>query len=420
MRIYISGISGTAMGPLALMAKEVGFEVFGTDLQAGAVFEELKKAKIDVEIGRQDSKFLEKIFMEGGIDWFVYTSALPKDHKELLKAKELGIKTSKRDEFIEFLIEKMELKMVAVAGTHGKTTTTAGIVYLCKKLGLPVSWLVGTTLGFEEAGKYVRGSKYLIYEADEYDRNFLYYHPFLSVITSVSYDHPDIYPTVEEYREAFEQFRKQSREVIEDTDLADKLSVAGEVRRFDLALGIEAGLRIVEDLRRNDELKEGDYSLERMIEIMNTFPGVGRRMERIARGVYSDYAHHPEEIKATIEIAKETAGKEGMRGIVVVYEPHQNIRQHEVFSGYKDAFWGAEKVFWMPTFLTREDPNLKVIKPEEFVDSLENNKVGETAGFDGKLFSKLEKYREEGFLILLMSAGPGDGWFREHFSGLAD
>ncbi|MBQ3430518.1 hypothetical protein IJG20_00185 [Candidatus Saccharibacteria bacterium] len=412
MRIYISGISGTAMGPLALMAKEAGFEVLGSDLAEGAVTEELRKAKINIFIGKQNGDFLAKEYEKKKLDWFVYTSALPKDHAELMLAKKLKMKVSKRDEFIAFLVKKLGLKMIAVAGTHGKTTTTAGIVFLSSKLGLPVSWLVGTTLGFEEAGKYVPGSKFLIYEADEYDRNFLYYHPFLSIIPSVSYDHPDIYPTEEDYKAAFAQFIRQSQKTITKTNLDKKLSVAGKVRRFDLGLGVEAVQEMIKELG----LKGDKYSQNNLLKIMNDFPGVGRRMEKITDGVYSDYAHHPEEIIATVEIAKEEAKRLGLKGVVVVYEPHQNVRQHEVFPGYTKAFLGVEKLFWTPTYLTREDPSLKILKPEDFISNLENFEVGEPAVFDESLYLKLKNYREKGFLIILMTAGPGDRWLREHFS----
>ena len=124
MKIYISGISGTAMGPLAMMAKEAGITVFGSDKSEGAVTGELKKRKIDFFIGEQDGSFLKEKFDDEGIDWFVYTSALPKTHPELLLAEKLGIKISKRDELIAFLVSELGLKMVAVAGTHGKTTTS--------------------------------------------------------------------------------------------------------------------------------------------------------------------------------------------------------------------------------------------------------------------------------------------------------
>ena len=194
------------MGPLALGAKSLGMTVFGSDLHEGLVTKELRENGIEVSIGEQDGSFLRKKAKEnGGVDWYVHTSAVRPGNKELATAQELGLKVSKRDEFIEKIVEDYNLKMIGVAGTHGKTTTTAGILWLCLKLNLPVSWLVGSTLGFAGAGKFVPGAKYLIYEADEYDRNFLAYHPWLSVIPSVTYDHADIYKTEDEYKQAFAQ-----------------------------------------------------------------------------------------------------------------------------------------------------------------------------------------------------------------------
>ena len=186
MKVYISGISGTGMGPLALMAKKAGHEVCGSDLSRGAVFEELEKAGIEVIIGKQDGKFLQKKLKEGDIDWFVYTSALPENHPELVMAREAGIKCTKRDDFTAYLVDELGLRMVAVAGTHGKTTTAAMIVYVARKAKLPVSYIVGTTLGFAPSGAYHKKDVYFVYEADEYDRNFLKFHPWLAVIPSIS------------------------------------------------------------------------------------------------------------------------------------------------------------------------------------------------------------------------------------------
>ena len=143
MKLYISGISGTGMGPLALMARAAGFEVSGSDLQKGAIYDELIQAGIDVSIGDQDGEFL-RTKLEEGIDWFAYTSALPSDHVELRMAREAGVKCTKRDDLTAFLVEKLGLKMVAVAGTHGKTTTTSMIVWLGLQMGVPISYIVGT------------------------------------------------------------------------------------------------------------------------------------------------------------------------------------------------------------------------------------------------------------------------------------
>ena len=405
MKIYISGISGTGMGPLALMAKKAGISVCGSDLHEGAIYQELVDAGIEIEIGKQDGEFL-KSKISDGVEWFVHTSALPETAPELKVAREAGIRISKRDNLTEFLIQKLGLKMVAVAGTHGKTTTTSMIIWACIKLGLPVSYVVGSTLGFAPSGSYKNEDKYFIYEADEYDRNFLKFHPWLSVIVSVSYDHPDIYKTPEEYVAAFEQFKSQSEKVISDASFSD-FKLAGEARRYDAGLAFEA----VKEIIKNENLAISD---EEIVKVLNEFPGVGRRFEKLADGIYTDYAHHPEEIKATMDVALDQMDIDGRRGVVVVYQPHQNTRQHEVQDLYYDAFIGASKIFWLPTYLTRENPDLSVISPLDFINQLSNAEVAEAAELDDDLWAEICKYRDDGYLVILMSAGPADEWLRSH------
>ncbi len=401
MNIYISGISGTGMGPLALMAKQAGHTVFGSDRSAGPIVPELEKENIEFEIGNQDGSFLKK----HDVDWFVYTSALPEDHPELKLAKEKGIKCTKRDEFIDFLVNELGLKMVAVAGTHGKTTTTSMIIWACKNLKIPAAYLVGTTLGFAESGKYEKGDKFFIYEADEYDRNFLKFHPWLSCITFVSYDHPDIYKTEEEYKEAFRQFESQSENIIRGGEERTMFKLAGKARREDATTAMKA----VKEMCHALEIWKTE---EQIINVLSKFPGVGRRFEKIAEGVYSDYAHHPEEIEATIEIANEEAKITGRKGVVAIYEPHQNTRQHEVKDGYKDVFSSTKKVFWLPTYLTRENPDLKVLTPEDFIKDLSDPGIAEAVEMNDDLATRLKNLRDDGYLILLMTAGPADGWLR--------
>ncbi|MBQ3348017.1 hypothetical protein IJG90_00630 [Candidatus Saccharibacteria bacterium] len=413
MKIYISGISGTGMGPLALMAKAAGLEVAGSDLNKGAIYDELIRAGIEVFIGEQDGEFLQKKIQDG-VEWFVYTSALPKTAPELEVAKKAGLRVSKRDSLTDFLVRKLNLKMVAVAGTHGKTTTTAMIVWACLKLGLPVAYVVGSTLGFAPSGNYKEGDEYFIYEADEYDRNFLEFYPWLSVITSVSYDHPDIYKTREDYEAAFEEFRRQSENVLEVTDAegpdTSRFSLAGEARRQDAAYALGAVLTICQDLMM--QFRAGMPDFDEVIRILNEFPGVGRRFEKINDGVYTDYAHHPEEIKATMDVALDECKMRGYKGVVVVYQPHQNTRQHEVRDGYVDAFDGAEKVYWLPTYLTRENLELEILEPEELAREVKNAEVAE---LNNALFGELKKWREDGYLVLLMTAGPADVEFRDRF-----
>ena len=158
MRIYISGISGTGMGPLALFAHDAGYEVCGSDLSKGAIYDELVKAGIEVFIGEQNGDYL-RTKLEQGVDWFVYTSALPKDHAELVMAREAGIKCTKRDDLTEFLVEELGLKMIAVAGTHGKTTTTSMIIWAALKS----KWRMWRELRLDlrQVGRTIRGTNIL-------------------------------------------------------------------------------------------------------------------------------------------------------------------------------------------------------------------------------------------------------------------
>ena len=259
---------------------------------------------------------------------------------------------------------------------------------------------MGTTLGFAASGTYQVGDKFFIYEADEYDRNFLKYHPWLSVITTVSYDHADIYPSREDYVSAFEQFKSQSEMVIEKPSISlEKFKQAGEARRYDAALAYEAILKMAPEV---DD--------EKVTELLNDFPGVGRRFERLTDGIYTDYAHHPEEIEATIDVALDEAKLRGYKGVAVVYQPHQNVRQHEVRGEYANAFKKADKVLWLPTYLVREDPDLKVLTPEELFKGIDG---AEAVELDDKLFSRIVALQDDGYLVILMTAGPADGWLRK-------
>lgn len=415
MKIYISGISGTGMGPLALMAKDAGLTVFGSDLAPGAVTNELANAGIKICLGEQDGVFLKTRVRNEGVDWFVHTSALPPDHPELLMAKKLKLKISKRDELISYLVKKLKLKMVAVAGTHGKTTTTAMIIWGAQQLGLPVSYLIGTTLPFAEAGHYDSKSEYFIYEADEYDRNFLSYKPWLAAITTVTYDHPDIYPNKQDYLDAFREFERQSQQVLHGDEVAADVTLAGEARRYDATLAIDVLQRMLPSPKGLKGLTSRlfDNRRKQITEVINKFPGVGRRFEQVSEGYYSDYAHHPEEVAATVEIAREEAERRGLRGVVAVYEPHQNTRQTEMIDAYADAFVGVNKVYWLPTYLTRENPDLKVLTPDDYIARLSNKKVAEMAELNDELATALIKWHDKGYLVLLMTAGPADLWLRK-------
>ena len=415
MRIYFSGIGGVAIGPLAEMAIGAGHEVCGSDRAAGLMTEALRRDGITVSFD-QSGEFLRSEHQRAPFDWFVYTAALPADHPELVLARQLGIRTSKRDELLAQIIADKQLKLIAVTGTHGKTTTTGMLVWTLQQLGVPVSYLVGSTLSFGPSGRFDPASQFLVYECDEFDRNFLHFSPWLSLITSVDYDHPDTFPTPDDYRAAFRQFGEQSTQVIawrEDADVFTptnvtvleqtdpQITLAGEHNRRNGTLAARAAMLV-------REAAALEIEAEAIITALNAFPGTGRRFEKLADNLYTDYGHHPSEIAATLQLAHELNDH-----VILVYQPHQNIRQHEVREGYTDEiFTDASEIYWLPTYLTREDPNLPVLTPEELTRQLTTDKV-HIAQLDEALWHAIGQQRVRGALVLGMGAGTIDGWLRE-------
>ncbi|MBI3494461.1 hypothetical protein HY004_00560, partial [Candidatus Saccharibacteria bacterium] len=294
-------------------------------------------------------------------------------------------------------IREKDLKLIAISGTHGKTTTTAMTVWLFHQLGLPVSYSIGTSISFGPSGAFDKSSEYFVYECDEFDRNFLNFHPFISLIASQSYDHSDTYPTQADYDEAFEQFKSQSQTVVSWEEIStDGISLAGEHNRSNGALAIAAMQKIT------------DESREKLVELLNKFPGTSRRFEKLADNLYSDYAHHPEEIEATLQLAHELSSN-----VVVVYQPHQNIRQHQL--SYDNCFDGAERIYWLPTYLSREDPNLNILSPQQLAKDLPGEKVV-FSNLNVELKSAIQAELDEGKLVVLMGAGSIDGWARDQFT----
>lgn len=428
MHIFFSGIGGTAIGPLALIAKQAGYEVSGSDKQDSSYIDYLKKQGLDdIYIG-QTKEAIAKLHDNNPIDWYVYSSAVEKenpDHPELKFVDDQDIKKSKRDELLNLIIREKELKLIAIAGTHGKTTTTAMVVWLFKQLGLPISYSVGAKISFGDMGSYQPNSKYFVLECDEFDRNFLSYKPYLSLISGVSWDHHEIFPTREDYQDAFKEFISQSQKTIlraedqsylnlpnndenllvaNDSEL-DELKLDGFYNRLDAQLAIDALVELTKT------------PVSKLVEIMNRFPGLQRRMEEIISNLYTDYAHTPEKIRGGLSVALEMADKKGQK-VIVVYEPLTNRRQHYMMDDYKDCFKGAQKVYWIPSYLAREDPKQRVIPPAELISHLSDPSIVEPMERDIKLKQVIQKHLDIGDMVVGMAGGGGDSldeWLRKEF-----
>lgn len=414
MNIYFSGLGGVGIGPLTEIARDAGHTVMGSDLAEGLVTEELRAQGVNLTIG-QDGSFLQACHENTPLDWFVHTAALPADHPELVLAKQLGIRTGKRDEFLAEFIKEHKLKLIAISGTHGKTTTTGMLVWALKQLGVPASYSVGTTLSFGPSGAYEPSSEYFVYECDEYDRNFLHFNPYLSLLTSIDFDHPDTYPTEAEYTEAFRTYISQSQHTIAWQKDLEYISQPVTDTVWSLTSDDQVALDIPgEHNRRNATLviKALEYlsisTTAEQVAALNTFPGTNRRFEKLADGIYSDYGHHPAEIEATLQMAREVSDN-----VVLVYQPHQNVRQHFIKDQYTTQFEAAEKVYWLPTYLTREDPTQAVLTPEELTVNITNKNALAYATLDDALWNEVTDAVSSGKLVMFMGAGTIDEWVRK-------
>lgn len=428
MHIFFSGIGGTGIGPLAMIAKQAGHQVSGSDKQDSQYIKYLKTNGIpNIYIG-QTSEAIAYTHKKQPIDWYVYSSAIEKenpDHPELQFVTEQNIKNSKRDLLLNHIIKDKQLKLLAIAGTHGKTTTTAMLIYLMRSIESPLSYSVGAKITFGDMGFYDPKSEYFALEADEFDRNFLSFSPYMALISGVAYDHHEIYPTEEAYRQAFREFLSKSAwrllwqsdldRLGLETDAAfiilddnapelGQLKLLGQVNRRNAWLVISA----VHHITRQP--------VDKLIGIMNKFPGVSRRMEQIRPHLYSDYAHTVEKIAGAIEIAQEIAATEG-RELIVVYEPLTNRRMYHTRAQHRDLFNTVSKLYWVPSYLAREDPDLPVFAPIELIAELspEARQHAEAAQLDDGLKKAIKGHLKHGGLVLCLSGGGGgslDEWLR--------
>lgn len=412
---------------MAQVAREAGYEVSGSDRQDSQYIAYLLKHGIpNIHIG-QTRESIAAAHARSPIDWFVHSSALPPDHPELEFCREQGIKVSKRDELLNEILRDRHLQLIAVAGTHGKTTTTALVTWLFKELDQPVSYLLPAKTTFADMGAFDPQSKYFIYEADEFDRNFLAFQPAISLITGVSWDHHEIFPTREDYQEAFREFISQSDHTYiweEDASYAgvkegegvnildsgdagiNNLTLLGKYNRLDAWLAVQAAHRAT------------GRPVTELVAVANRFPGLSRRMEQIAPNLYSDYAHTPEKIRGAMSVAGEMAARNG-QGVVVVYEPLTDRRQHYIIDEYKDVFDGAAKLYWIPSYLAREDADQRIIPPAELISHLADPSIAEPMERDAKLKNTIKKHMEAGDMVVCMAGGGGgslDDWLREEFA----
>lgn len=355
-KIFFIGIGGIGISALAKMAISRGIEVSGiNDEDSPKTLNPLRKLGADI-FYQSENRDLPKA------DLYVYSDAWIYRGPEIMtKAKETGKPVLS---YFEALGEFAKgYKVIAIAGTHGKTTTTAMVAEILIEAGLDPTVVVGSFIkklnsnfrkGSSESASPSQGG-YLVVEADEYNRHFLNFNPFITIITNIEADHLDYYKDLADVQDAFNKLASQSEKTILDyseyIEKVPKLAVPGIHNRMNAAaaLAVADALGIQEDIAQ---------------KALSEFSGTWRRLEKrghTAEGtiVYDDYAHHPTEIVASLEALREIYPK-GTKNITVVFQPHLYSRTKALFGDFAKSFTGADQVFFLPIYFAREDPDPSV------------------------------------------------------------
>src|SRR6266705_2184046 len=382
--IHFMGIAGAGMSGLALLAKQQGVAITGCDNDPSGAAD---LAALGVEIWRgHDPAHV------AGARSVVVTAAVPGDHPELERARALGVPVVRRADALGQAVAGGTV--VAVSGTHGKTTTTVMVTEALAAAGRDPTGLAGGRVARWGGNARVGGRELYVVEADEYDRAFLSLRPTVAVVNNAEADHLECYDgSVAVLEQAFAQFAGGARRVIVGGDDAGAQRVMAAVRApvWRVGVGPDADVRITElaldehgstarielpggEIRpltlrvpglhnvRNAAValavaQELGADLERALAALADFTGVGRRFERVgeARGVtvVDDYAHHPTEVQATLAAARQTFPR---RRLVAVFQPHLFSRTALHGEALGRALAAADVVVVAPIYAARERP----------------------------------------------------------------
>jgi len=385
--IHILGMGGTGLSAIARVLLDLGYRVSGCDRQDNSVLRALAQQGARVMVGH-DPGHLEDV------DVLLVTSAAPEDHPEVVAARERGIPVLKRRDFLPYVLAGRQV--VAVAGTHGKTTTTAMIVHMLRELGREVGYIIGSVV--PRWGNAAAGSdSVFVIEADEYDYMFWGLTPTVAVVTNVEWDHVDCFPTREAYIDAFVTFAGQAQSVVACADDAGARLVAqrsqANVITYGFALDarwrpaytavtsaggwqfipVRDGVPVAETVvlqvpgRHNvlnalaalAALDAIGVRVEQAAPHLASYQGAGRRFE--IKGevngvvVVDDYAHHPTEVRATLAAAREMYPR---RRVWAIFQPHTYSRTRALLPQWREAFADADEVAVMEIYAARETDTL--------------------------------------------------------------
>jgi UDP-N-acetylmuramate--alanine ligase len=429
--IHFVGIGGAGMSALALIAVRRGVAVTGCDADpSGAA--DLSRLGVGVLAGH-DPAHLE------GARAVVVTAAVPVEHPELRRARELDLPIVPRKVALAALVG--EARSVAVSGTHGKTTTTVMTTEALAAAGLHPTGLAGGRVAAWGGNAHIDGDDLFVVEADEYDQAFLTLHPTVAIVNNVEADHLECYGSVEALEDAFVEFAGRARVALASADDPGAQRVAARVpgaRRFGFAAeadirirdvvqgaggtaarvswreGRSARLRLMVPGIHNLRNAVGALaavealggSLEPALEALAMFSGVGRRFERLGEhggvAVVDDYAHHPSELVATLAAARQAFPG---RRLVAVFQPHLYSRTIAHGEAMGRALAAADLVFVTEIYPAREQP-VPGVSGRQVAEAAV--KAGADARFEpvrAEVGRRVREVLEPGDVVLTLGAG---------------
>ncbi|MDP3953284.1 MAG: Mur ligase family protein [bacterium] len=424
MKIHFIGIGGIGTSALARWFKAKGHEVSGSDLSGSALIDSLIKEGMEVKVGPASGLNIPE-----GTDRVIYTVAVGDGNAELQSAKERGLRIQSYAQALGEL--SRDYFTLAVTGSHGKSTVTSLLALMLIEAGLDPTVVVGTKLEEFGGSNFRKGeSEYLVIEADDFNRSFYEYTPQIAVVTNVDDEHLDTYGDIEGVIEGFHHFLKQlslqSKAVLNQADpYTSRISkgIEAEVHYFNQGDSIKWPLGIPGEF--NQLNAEAAWKAAKLVGVtraqaeaaVGRYRGAWRRLEPLESKdstlkdikFFSDYGHHPTEIKATLKALKDKyPGEE----ILIVFQPHQARRLTKLFDKFAGAFEDADKVILLPVYKVtgRDDEDGKT--SGELKDALiaaGKDKVG-LVGQVSETLDRLDKG-----VVVFMGAGDIDGQVREFF-----
>jgi UDP-N-acetylmuramate--alanine ligase len=360
-KIHFIGIGGIGVSAIARMLSLQDKEITGSDSSLSPVTIELENMGVKVHQGHDASN------ITSDIDLVVRTIAVPDENPEVVKARELNIQVISYPEMLG--IVSKDKYTIAVSGTHGKTTTTAMIAKILKDNDLDPTVIVGSMLK-EERSNFIAGKgPYLVVEACEYRRSFLNIHPRMIVITNIDEDHLDYFKDLKDIQSAFTEFSEKLGR--EDYLIADVLNknvepVVADInaKLIDYSSYRDMSFEISAFGAHNKSNAGAAIAVahalgilpKKAVESLKDFKGTWRRQElkgetKSGAIVYDDYAHHPTEIKATLDALRK---KYSTQKIIVAFQPHLYSRTRDHLNEFAGAFVNADKILLAPIYAARE------------------------------------------------------------------